>query len=243
MGDTHFDDDKYFERLFEREGDCDECTRHKAALETSHDVRKFEIGLFWTRGSYYWVFIAASLAAYFAVANKFIGDCSTLYDSLVSLDFMEKIVLLILSSVSFLFSLSWVLVNKGSKFWQKNWETHIDRLEDEITGKLYKTILNTHDSVFSNCPLSKKAYDYSVSKVTTSTSIMLTVLTFSLAVFHFAIIFIKNFSPCEIKTLILLLVFGFIVWRVADLLHCTGNGENKCGSGKWFMRSESLERC
>jgi len=31
-------------------------------------------------------------------------------------------------------------VNKGSKFWQQNWEAHIDILEKEISGPLYKTL-------------------------------------------------------------------------------------------------------
>jgi hypothetical protein len=29
---------------------------------------------------------------------------------------------------------------RGSKFWQENWEKHIDLLEDEIEGSLHKTI-------------------------------------------------------------------------------------------------------
>jgi hypothetical protein len=28
----------------------------------------------------------------------------------------------------------------GSKFWQENWESHIDMLEDEIEGRLHKTV-------------------------------------------------------------------------------------------------------
>lgn len=40
--------------------------------------------------------------------------------------------------MGFIFSLSWFLVNIASKKWQENWEAHIDLLEDEISGPLYK---------------------------------------------------------------------------------------------------------
>ena len=33
----------------------------------------------------------------------------------------------------FFFSYAWVIVNKGSSFWQKNWERHIDVLEGQRT--------------------------------------------------------------------------------------------------------------
>jgi hypothetical protein len=52
-----------------------------------------------------------------------------------------------------IFSVAWLLVIYGSKSWQKNWEEHINKLEDRVTGPLYKTIYCT-----------KKPY-YSVSKI------------------------------------------------------------------------------
>src|SRR5262249_4405507 len=41
-----------------------------------------------------------------------------------------------------MFSLAWYLVNRGSGAWQRNWERHVDLLEDEIMGPLYKTLIN-----------------------------------------------------------------------------------------------------
>src|SRR5262249_26529541 len=32
------------------------------------------------------------------------------------------------------------LTAQGSKFWQENWEHHIDMLEDEFEGRLHKTV-------------------------------------------------------------------------------------------------------
>ncbi|WP_440939795.1 RipA family octameric membrane protein, partial [Klebsiella michiganensis] len=33
---------------------------------------------------------------------------------------------LLLSSMGSVFTLSWFLVNRGSKYWQENWENHLD---------------------------------------------------------------------------------------------------------------------
>jgi hypothetical protein len=40
------------------------------------------------------------------------------------------------------FACAWYLVNCGSKYWQENWENHVDMLEDDVIGPLYKAILH-----------------------------------------------------------------------------------------------------
>src|SRR5690554_7502176 len=54
----------------------------------------------------------------------------------------------ILSCLGVVFSFAWFCVNRGSKYWQENWEKHVDVLEDEVTGPLYKVVLsrNPHAS-------------------------------------------------------------------------------------------------
>ena len=106
MSEQHFDDSDYIDRIFGNVSKNDAGSSLKDALNRAHEIRKFEIGLFWTRGSYYWVFIAASFAAYFAVASKFLENTGDLLDFLVNLGFMQKIVLLILSFACFFFCLS-----------------------------------------------------------------------------------------------------------------------------------------
>lgn len=51
--------------------------------------------------------------------------------------------------LGFLFSLSWWLVILGSKCWQQNWEAHIDRLENYVSGPIYKTIYYSGDRFYS----------------------------------------------------------------------------------------------
>jgi len=99
------------------------------ALEHALDIRKFEIELYWKRGTYFWTLIAATFAGYFAVlAAEKIED--KLFNAYV------------LACIGFVFTLAWFLVNRGSKFWQENWENHVDMLEDPISGPLYKTVLH-----------------------------------------------------------------------------------------------------
>ncbi|MRS04692.1 hypothetical protein EG832_15970 [bacterium] len=47
---------------------------------------------------------------------------------------------LVIGCLGLLFSVSWYCVNRGSKQWQENWENHVDLLEDEIIGPLYKVV-------------------------------------------------------------------------------------------------------
>jgi|ERR1700730_7657037 hypothetical protein len=99
--------------------------RQKEALKQALDIRKFEIDLYWKRAAYFWTFIAAAFAAYFTLQGR--AEFASIY---------------VVTCLGFLFSLAWYFVNRGSGAWQRNWETHVDLLEDEIMGPLYKTTLN-----------------------------------------------------------------------------------------------------
>lgn len=106
------------------------------AFEKAHEIRKLEIDLYWKRTAYFWTLIAALFAGYFLFASKTFDTSSK----------HNNIYLTFISMTGYVFSLGWFLVNKGSKFWQENWEFHIDKLEDNITGPLYKTVLFRKDS-------------------------------------------------------------------------------------------------
>jgi hypothetical protein len=99
--------------------------RQREALTQALDIRKFEIELYWKRAVYFWTFIAAAFAGYFALAKD--GQFDSIY---------------VVTCLGFLFSLSWYCVNRGSSAWQRNWEAHVDLLEDEIMGPLHKTVIN-----------------------------------------------------------------------------------------------------
>jgi hypothetical protein len=120
---------------------------HEAALRTAHDIRKFEIELYWKRASYFWTFIAAAFAGYFLLAK----DIKTAPDTVF-----------IVACLGFVFSLAWYLVNRGSKTWQRNWEMQVDLLEDQVTGPLYKTVLNRRKERFWSLA---EGYPYSPSRL------------------------------------------------------------------------------
>ena len=104
----------------------------RAALTEARENRKFEIELYWKRATYFWTFIAAAFAGYF-VAAKPPADVTTSY---------------IIACLGFMFSLAWYFVNRGSKYWQQNWETHVDLLEDDIAGPIYKTVVQPRKYCF-----------------------------------------------------------------------------------------------
>ncbi len=99
----------------------------RAALARAHDIRKFEIELYWKRASYFWVLQAAVFTAFGLIWQD--GDLEKWGPITVSLACLGALTALA----------SWLAAN-GSKFWQGNWEFHIDMLEDEFEGRLHKTI-------------------------------------------------------------------------------------------------------
>ncbi|HHC6471170.1 TPA: hypothetical protein ACN359_004603 [Vibrio parahaemolyticus] len=121
---------KKYRKLFEA-GNSDS-PKLKAAFEQVSDIRKFEIELYWKRATYFWALIAVAFAGYFAVLGaEFIDH--------------KYFLSMVIASIGIVFTYAWHLANRGSKYWQENWENHMDFLEDEITGPLYKTLLERPD--------------------------------------------------------------------------------------------------
>jgi hypothetical protein len=123
--------------IYRKNFGLDEERKKKAACALEHalDIRKFEIGLYWQRATYFWTLITVAYAGFFAVLSA---------DKIGSPGDQDAYAYLI-SIVGFVFAFAWFLANRGSKFWQENWENHVDMLEDEVIGPLYKTILRRPD--------------------------------------------------------------------------------------------------
>lgn len=144
-------------------GEIDPKSRKQKALELSLDIRKFEIDLYWKRAAYFWAFTAAAFAAYFSIsAAKDLTDRANL--------------LLLVSCIGLVFSIAWYFVNRASKFWQNNWEKHVDLLEDETIGPLYKTRISDEKLYFWKL---NGAFNFSVSKINQLLSLFV-VLIFTL---------------------------------------------------------------
>jgi hypothetical protein len=109
-------------------------TTDERALAFAHDIRKFEIELYWKRATYFWTLIAASIGGFVLLLNTEEAKLDVLARQL------RPVLLQAMASIAFLFSIGWFVVNKGSKFWQRNWEAHVDLLEGRVTGHLYKRV-------------------------------------------------------------------------------------------------------
>ena len=88
-------------------------------FETALATRNFEIELFWKRSLFFWGFIASTFVAYVAL--------------------IDKIAFLSVAAACFglVCSIAWSCVNRGSKYWQENWETLVEEAESEVTGELF----------------------------------------------------------------------------------------------------------
>ena len=122
----------------------------KLRLEQVLDIRKYEIDLYWKRATYFWTFIAATLTGY---------GLTQIAKESVSINKFQFIIV----CLGLIFSFAWYLVNRASKYWQENWEKHLDMLEDEIIGPLYKTTI--HPSTYSRSFSLTGALSHSVSRI------------------------------------------------------------------------------
>lgn len=102
---------------------------HKHALDTAHRIREFEIQMYWKRALYFWGF----QVVLFATVGNIVSGLS------ITTNAFQYIGLLMLSILGLVLSIFWLLMTKGAKFWHDNWERHVDLLEDNVVGSLYKT--------------------------------------------------------------------------------------------------------
>lgn len=170
----------------------------KEALKQALDIRKFEIELYWKRATYFWSLIAAAFAGYFALTNN-----------------EDKLLPLLISCIGLVLSVGWFKVNRGSKYWQSNWERHVDCLENTIMGPLYKTTINRNEySIYKFW----EGYPYSVSRINQLISLFVVLIWCGLVVKSFpeTIIpsYISNFSHWILVTITFLFIISLFTLGV-----------------------------
>jgi len=121
--------DRYFRTLELGTSGAAAKSRLEVALARAHKNRDFEIEHYWKRATYFWAFQVAIFAAFGFLWR---GSESTLSE--------WGPIIVALAGLGILTAVANTLSAKGSRFWQDNWEKHIDMLEDEIEGRLYKTV-------------------------------------------------------------------------------------------------------
>src|SRR5260370_8588726 len=114
------------------------------------------------RATYFWAFLALTLGGYFTLLAAKDTPCNQKGEALLTI-----------SCRGVVFSVAWYFVNRGSKFWQENWENHVDLLEDEVNVPLYKTVLSDANLSFWKV---SDPYPFSVSKLNQTLSFFVVLL-------------------------------------------------------------------
>lgn len=184
-------------------------------LEKALDIRKFEIDLYWSISKYFWTFIGITFGGYFALKYSEISNNHEL-SYLVSL-------------IGLVLSIAWYLGNRGSKFWQTNWEKHVDYIENSVYGPLYKTILDRKEFKFWDLT---NAYPFSVSRINHTLNIFAIIIWIFLAFQSLSDILgivelFKNFN-----ILILTLIAGIFI----GLLFVFGKSDSTKIKDKFIVR-------
>ena len=169
------------------------------------DNRKFEIELFWKRATYFWVFISLIFIGYFTVSSN---------KEFVYVDLFKVLI----SYTGIVFSTSWYLVNRGSKFWQKNWELHVDYLEDEVIGPLYKLMIDNRNCVCQ--PL--KDYPFSVSRINILISLYVTLIWMFISVMSIIQYFNSSFQDTLAYFIAMSLVNLFVIYQLLFKMKSSG---------------------
>ena len=99
----------------------------KAALDRAHELRKFEIENYWKRATYFWSF---QVIAFAVLGFSFKDGKPPEHFAIIQIP----------AALGAISGLVAFLSAKGSKFWQENWEAHVDLLEREIEGRLTQAI-------------------------------------------------------------------------------------------------------
>jgi len=166
------------------------------ALENAIKNREFEIQMYWNRAKYFWLFVSALWVA----LGKLLYDWHFL-DGSQQNNLYQFVTLFVLSCVGMGLSFAWYMVNKGSKFWQENWEHQINFLENEIIGPSYKTVLS-NETIKKRAVFDQKwlgPFPYSVSKINVFISLSSTLLWLLSANIWITMLITKLFSDSIIQ--------------------------------------------
>ncbi|MBL5903080.1 hypothetical protein [Serratia fonticola] len=105
--------------------------RLKEAYTKAHDIRKFEIELYWKRSAYFITFLSILTTICGVVTATYLkGDIKDNNNLLI--------ILYVIGILGVLMSLQFLVACQAGKFLQENWERHIDLLEPIFSGNLYK---------------------------------------------------------------------------------------------------------
>ncbi|HZZ17120.1 MAG TPA: hypothetical protein VFE08_14295 [Candidatus Sulfotelmatobacter sp.] len=162
--------------------------QRKKRFDVALQTRQLEIDLFWKRSLFFWGFISVAFAAVAGLK----GEQPTLS--------------LLISGFGLICSVSWALVNRGSKYWHEQWESKIEEEEKEVTGEFFLRRAEEQDKGWW-----LRGRKFSVSKVTIAVSDYVSFVWFCIFVRQVWIC-LAPFSPnrCKLGLTFILSVIPFV---------------------------------
>jgi hypothetical protein len=160
----------------------------KKRFDAAVEALQFEIDLFWKRSLFYWGFVGAAFVAFASSHGTKPG------------------LAIIVASFGVVCSLSWSMVNRGSKYWQEFWEAEVGNVEDAVTGVLFKGHGHLQDK-----GLWLSARRYSASKLTIGLSDYVCILWLVILLTECSILL--GWPHLGIRTKSLLII-GFAVFSI-----------------------------
>lgn len=146
----------------------------KNAFERSHDIRKFEIGLYWQRSGYILGFLSVLAAAIAYCFSVYFKETATENTKFIMILTMTCLAVLGISLCNF-----WRRIIKASKYWQENWEYNIDILEPFVSGNLHKIHFYRTDKQYNR---------FSIHEVVLSICNRINIILYMIVFFVFALI-------------------------------------------------------
>lgn len=199
---------------------------YRAALEVALDTRKFEIGLYWQRTRYF--FDAFLALGGFSLILALLGLCGKVEQDLI------YTLLITVECVGIVAAFAWVCANRGSKYWQVNWEQYVDKLGENFIGPLFQHPID---------PTSNNEKRYSVSKVNLTLSwyifgVWIAILVLTIVAWCFSSCCCQSDSCI---TFCLLLLFSILILGGSIVaLCCLGCC---CIGGKDQVKKKSDDNC
>ncbi len=180
------------------------------ALDIALEIRKFEIELYWERAKYFWAFTVTILAS-----------LAFLFKSVEKITIFHLIITQLLLSLMIIVNFAWYLANRGSKYWQENWEEHVILYEKEIIGPVYSAIFLKNQSKSSLKKLLEGA-PFSVSKLNMFVSLVMFVfwiIFYILSTWYYPLFLFNIANPNAMRYLIMNIYSSF-TFIILSLVCC-----------------------
>ncbi len=178
----------------------------ESALERAHDIRKFEIDLYWKRSNFFWLLQTISFAGITSLWKT--PEKNLFFDYLSWLKGAQQpnLLVIFIVFVGFATSITSLMAAIGSKRWQRNWERHVDIIEKLLDKNLYRIVFKY-----------KKGPEISVSSLNENISKLFIATWLALAAYFFY----QNwnfFVTDQINILILTFIIIFSIFSIILLV-------------------------